>query len=93
MVASRTPWTAVCVVTTKAGCEAVRSLAGRRFLVGEAPRLPLQVCPSCDACPCVYRKYRDRRAGPRRDQEESGIYRNLGPGKERRVRPGRRETD
>src|SRR5262249_13260690 len=90
----RLPWAAVSVVAGKAaGCAAARLLQGKRFLAAQAPRLPLADCSSPDSCTCLYKKYADRRAGPRRGEEESGRRRRVEPGKDRRVRRGRRESD
>ncbi len=85
-------WSAVSIVCTSASCEAARALKGRRFLGGDAPRLPLADCTSPGACPCVYRKHSDRRAGPRREEEASGLRRSS-PTPERRGGRGRRSTD
>ena len=46
-------------------CQAVKSIADERFLLEEAPMLPL---PTCDAetCHCTYKRFDDRRADIRR---------------------------
>jgi len=85
-------WNAVSIVCTSASCEAARALKGRRFLSAGAPRLPLADCASPGACPCTYRKHPDRRAGPRRESDTTGLKR-AGPGQERRGGRGRRSTD
>jgi hypothetical protein len=48
-----------------ASCEAVRAIAGQRFLPEEAPLVPLPDCdePNCD---CTYRRFDDRRNDIRR---------------------------
>ena|SRR6516162_8246100 len=84
-------WNAVSVVTSGSGCEAARALKGQRFLSADAPRLPLPQCSSPMTCQCVYRKYADRRAGPRREVEKTGLHRS--PDQERRRKRGRRSTD
>ena len=86
-----TQWSAVSIVATSGSCEAARALKGKRYLNERAPRLPLSECTSSGACPCVYRKYADRRAGPRREEEKTGLKRP--PTSERRSRRGRRSTD
>ena len=94
-MAGQTPsrWSAVSIVPGSTSCEAARDLKGRRFLSAEAPRVPLAECTESDSCRCVYRKYPDRRAGPRRAEDHSGM-RRVGTGKtERRVGRGRRSTD
>jgi hypothetical protein len=87
-----TRWAAVSVVTTGGGCEAARALKGKRFLGADAPRLPLNECATPGACRCAYRKYADRREGPRREEEETGMRRSITQA-DRRVRRGRRSTD
>lgn len=41
-------------------------MAGRRFLIAEAPEVPLANCIDPSACQCTYRNLKDRRAGDRR---------------------------
>jgi hypothetical protein len=84
-------WHAVSIVCTSASCDAAQALKGRRYLSADAPRLPLSDCTSAEACPCVYRKHSDRRAGPRREADASGLNRSSTP--ERRAGRGRRSTD
>jgi hypothetical protein len=87
-----TRWAAVSVVTGGGGCEAARALKGKRFLGADAPRLPLNDCATPATCRCAYRKYADRREGPRREEEETGMRRGITQ-PDRRVRRGRRSTD
>ena len=92
-MSKQTRWAAVSVATAGGGCEAAKALKGKRFLGSEAPRLPLKECTAPATCRCLYRKYADRRDGPRREDEQTGMRRSgLGP-QERRVRRGRRSTD
>jgi hypothetical protein len=49
-------------------------------------------CTSPEACPCVYHKHADRRAGPRRESESSSLRRQSANPERRRGR-GRRSTD
>jgi hypothetical protein len=86
-------WSAVSIVAASASCEAARALKGRRFLSAEAPRIPLAECTLAESCHCVYRKYADRRAGPRRTEDQDGMRRTAGSGPERRAGRGRRSTD
>jgi hypothetical protein len=86
------PWSAVSIVCTSASCAAAQALKGQRYLSADAPRLPLSDCTSADACPCVYRKHPDRRAGPRREADTTGLRRS-GPTPERRSSRGRRSSD
>ena len=87
------PWAATSVLPNKNSCEAARAVKSVRYLAAEAPRLPLPDCSSPGSCSCVYRKYPDRRAGPRREDEEIGIRRYFDPTKERRTTRGRRQSD
>jgi hypothetical protein len=88
-----TRWNAVAIIAATGGCEAARALKGKRFLSAEAPRLPLAKCNAPAECRCVYKKYPDRRAGPRREVEKTGLQRALPGNDERRRRRGRRSTD
>lgn len=85
-------WTAVSIAFTSASCEAAHALKDRRYLGADAPRLPLKECTSPATCPCTYRKHADRRAGPRREEESSGLRRSS-PTPERRASRGRRSSD
>jgi len=86
-------WNAVAIVGATGACEAARGLKGKRFLSSQAPRLPLAECSSPGECRCVYKKYPDRRAGPRREVERSGLRRAVSGEQERRRRRGRRSSD
>lgn len=57
------PWRAVSIAVGEAPCAPVRSLLGKRFLVSQAPRLPLLECPWADDCDCQFRHHDDRRSG------------------------------
>lgn len=43
-------------------CSAAKSIAGRRFLASEAPRVPLPDCDAAD-CRCRFVHHKDRRSG------------------------------
>jgi hypothetical protein len=86
-------WHAVAIVCTQRSCEAAQALKGKRFLSAAAPRLPLAECTSAAECTCSYRKYPDRRAGARREEDESGLRRPAATQRERRAGRGRRSTD
>jgi hypothetical protein len=48
-------------------CHAVaKDVAGKRYLLREAPRLPLPACATPATCTCKYRKHADRRDNDRR---------------------------
>jgi len=55
--------------------------------------LPLAECSMREKCGCVYRKYADRRAGPRRGEEGGGLRRSGQFAQNRRTVRGRRSTD
>lgn len=59
--AKPTKFHAVSIRHEKNACAAAKELAGRRFLSGAAPQLPL---PDCDAaeCSCRFRHHDDRRS-------------------------------
>jgi hypothetical protein len=48
-------------------CDAVRAIAGKRFLPDEIPDLPLAGCDA-ESCNCSYELFSDRRAVPRNRQ-------------------------
>jgi len=85
------PYRAVSVAPTRASCPAAVAIRDKRFLVAEAPTLPLPMCTWPLSCPCKLKTHEDRRARPRRDQaDEHKEVRKVR--KERRV-GGRRATD
>jgi len=86
-------WNAVSILSSSGSCEAAKALKGKRFLSAQAPRLPLVECTQSARCTCSYRKFADRRAGPRREEDATGLRRSSPDGKERRTRRGRRQTD
>ena len=87
------PWAAVSVMSNGCRCAAVQALQERRFLAREAPRFPLADCNTPGQCACAYRKHDDRRAGPRRSEEVTGLMRRRPGGDERRGMRGRRAED
>jgi hypothetical protein len=91
--APRSGWAAVSIVPAKSSCEAARALKNKRFLATQAPRLPLADCSQPLSCTCSYKKYADRRAGPRREDESTGVRRYVEPDKERRGKRGGRRSD
>ena len=91
--AQRTSWVAASIRPKQSSCAGAHVLKDKRFLAEDAPRLPIAGCPLGDACPCVYLKYDDRRAGPRRESEHTGMRRYIEPSRERRVGSGRRQSD
>ncbi len=49
-------------------CQAVRDIAGRRFLAEEVPPLPLEGCDTA-SCQCTYKLFGDRRTDLRRTSD------------------------
>jgi hypothetical protein len=73
-------------------CAAAKDTAGKRYLLREAPRLPLAQCTMPMTCPCKFHKDADRRGGDRRrfcPNETNRWY----AGPERRKRDARRTID
>lgn len=89
---SKQPWHAVAIVPRGSACEHAIAMSGTRFLSSTAPPLPLPDCPFAGTCTCVYRHFADRREGPRRSSELSGM-RSSRPERERRAGRGRRKED
>jgi hypothetical protein len=86
---------AVDIVTSGVACNAVKHLAGTRFLSRERPpQLPLGNCDTPGSCACRYRHHEDRRKESRRHSDHAwGNSAPLSPERERRRASGRRETD
>jgi hypothetical protein len=76
-------------------CDAVKRIAGKRFLVSKVPTIPM---PDCDQseCKCTYVRYRDRRhwSADRRSfySLQTEIYRSEG-GEDRRKKEDRRVSE
>jgi hypothetical protein len=90
-------WRAVSITPCSAPCAAARNVAGKRFLVGEVPHLPLRDCDSGE-CKCTYQHHEDRRdPGNDRRQFEAAtqtlLYGQVADDGCRRRRRGRRKTD
>ncbi|MEJ0035393.1 MAG: hypothetical protein WDO68_04835 [Gammaproteobacteria bacterium] len=81
---------AVSIVPMQSACAEARRLRRSRYLLNEAPRLPLSQCPQPLTCSCSYRKFPDRRVAERRDIAASGRW---FMGQDRRKSSGRRATD
>jgi hypothetical protein len=88
--AETTPYRAVSVIPTRASCPAAIAARDVRFLVADAPALPLPMCTWPLSCTCTFRYHEDRRVTVRRAGEpgEAEFRR-----KDRRQSFGRRVTD
>jgi hypothetical protein len=86
---------AVDIVTSGVACNAVKHLAGTRFLSRERPpQLPLGNCDTPGSCACRYRHHEDRRKESRLHPDHAwGNAAPLSPERERRRAAGRRATD
>jgi hypothetical protein len=73
---------AVAIRPHGAACKFVRALAGKRFLVAEAPTLPLAGCTA--HCRCTYRGHPDRRQEEPRRSADVGVSSRFYVGQERR---------
>lgn len=85
---SKSRYRAVSVAAPGKACGAAKALAGRRFLVGEAPLLPVAGCDAA-SCDCRYRQHADRRAESRR-AADIGMSTPFHTGRERRSGKDRR---
>jgi hypothetical protein len=75
-----------------ARCQAAaKDAASKRYLLRDAPRLPLADCTAGSACSCKFRKHPDRRDSDRRVLGEMETRRWFA-GSERRDRCTRRST-
>ena len=87
------PFQAISIYRGLICCDVARRFSDHRFLVRDAPPLPLAGCSMAKNCQCKYIKHRDRRAEPRR-LIDFGVAARLFDGRERRARGGgRRQGD
>jgi hypothetical protein len=86
------PFQAISIYRGLICCDMARKFSEHRFLVRDAPPLPLAGCNMRKTCVCKYIKHRDRRAEPRR-LIDFGVAARLFDGRERRARGGRRSND
>ena len=86
------PFQAISIYRGLICCDMARKFSEHRFLVRDAPPLPLAGCSMDSKCQCKYIKHRDRRAEPRR-LIDFGVAARMFDGKERRARRGRRNGD
>src|SRR5688572_24222795 len=84
------PYRAVSVVPTPCSCPAAVAIRHTRFLLAEAPTLPLPMCTWPLSCPCQLVTHHDRRASGRREAESDEIPSDR---RNRRSGRGRRITD
>lgn len=77
------PFKGIAIVLGPAACDAVQNLEGKRFLLRNAPRLPLQNCTE-NNCGCTFKKLDDRRDEIRR-WSDCGVESILFNGDEQRT--------
>lgn len=92
---SNSAFHAVSIKLSGEACSAAQAMAGRRFLSGSAPKLPL---PECDRpeCHCRFVHHQDRRSGKDRRSPFSPAGFGSGSGlheKEQRAGRDRRSDD
>ena len=85
------PFQAISIYRGLVCCDMARKFSEHRFLVRDAPTLPLSGCSMREKCHCKYIKHRDRRAEPRR-LIDFGVASRLFDGRERRARRGDRRS-
>ena len=85
------PFQAISIYRGLVCCDMARKFSEHRFLVRDAPPLPLSGCSMREKCHCKYIKHRDRRAEPRR-LIDFGVASRLFDGRERRARRGDRRS-
>ena len=86
------PFQAISIYRGLICCDMARKFSEHRFLVRDAPPLPLAGCSMGKSCQCKYIKHKDRRAEPRR-LIDFGVAARLFDGNEKRKRTGRRRND
>jgi hypothetical protein len=86
------PFQAISIYRGLICCDMARKFSEHRFLVRDAPPLPLAGCTLGAKCQCKYIKHKDRRSEPRR-LIDFGVAARLFDGKEKRNRTGRRRND
>jgi hypothetical protein len=84
------PYRAVSILPTRQSCPQAVTLSNTRFLLREAPALPLPMCTWPTSCPCRLQYHDDRRVGDRRCAENAAEPPHR---RERRHGHGRRITD
>jgi hypothetical protein len=86
-------WHAISVEAKSSSCAVAQDLRKQRFLLKEAPKLPLQGCSKGASCLCTYKHHDDRRSKPRRKEGASVSSNGKAQGSERRTIRGRRSDD
>lgn len=86
---SDNPYQAVSVAPNRASCTAAIAIRHQRFLVAEAPTLPLPLCTWPSSCTCRFETHEDRRTCGLGEPQGTGQLKRS----DRNWRAGRRATD
>jgi hypothetical protein len=70
-------------IPDKPCCDAATTMGSRRFLISEAPKVPLATCSDPALCRCKYRNVDDRRAGDERRSVVGALSKGMPIGDER----------
>ena len=62
-VKQKAPYAGLSFVADPNGCNASKRMSEKRFLLNDAPNIPLSTCSDPDLCRCKYRDVSDRRDG------------------------------
>jgi hypothetical protein len=96
VVAASTDYRAVSIQCKSEACDAAKALGAKRFLLAEAPSLPLPGC-ACAHCQCSYAHHADQRSDTddRRGVQglQTELYTRTAKEDRRRKKRGRRKTD
>jgi hypothetical protein len=92
VTASANKFQAIAIFRGSRACDMAKRFSEHRFLVKDAPALPLKNCTMPLNCECKYLKFKDRRSEPRRVIDFGSTTRVYGYS-DRRTHKGRRHTD
>ena len=81
------------VPDSRGGCDAVKAITEQRYLLDEAPMLPLAECNRGGQCKCKYKRWDDRRQEDRRALDHGFSNQFFHDEDSRSNRRGRRSTD
>jgi hypothetical protein len=95
---SRNPYAALSIMPGNNPCEAAQRVSGKKYLVNEAPKLPLSGCDPAH-CQCEFTQHNDRRElhedrrNPCASALTTQLFEATGEANRRKRRGGRRKTD
>ena len=97
-IGARNPYAARSIIPGSNPCEAAQRVAGKKYLVNEAPKVPLQGCDPAQ-CHCKVMEHKDRRESnedrrnPCASVLTTQLFESTGEPNRRQRRGGRRKTD